>query len=56
VTVVIAAFAPLAGGIYLTTSVGWSAAERRLFLRSSAAGESGGVLARFRRTLGDRDR
>jgi hypothetical protein len=25
-----------------------------LFLRS-AAGESGGVLARFRRTLGDRD-
>jgi YidC/Oxa1 family membrane protein insertase len=54
VTVVIAAFAPLAGGIYLTASVGWSAAERRLFLRS-AAGESGGVLARFRRTLGDRD-
>jgi YidC/Oxa1 family membrane protein insertase len=44
VTVVIAAFAPLAGGIYLTASVGWSAAERRLFLRSrvgkNAEGES----------------
>jgi YidC/Oxa1 family membrane protein insertase len=54
VTVVIAAFAPLAGGIYLTASVGWSTAERRLFLRS-AARESGGVPARFRRNLGDRD-
>jgi YidC/Oxa1 family membrane protein insertase len=55
ITVVIAAFAPLAAGIYLAASAGWSAAERRLLLRSAAAGESGGVLARFRRTLGDRD-
>jgi YidC/Oxa1 family membrane protein insertase len=31
-TVVIAAFAPLAAGIYLLTSMGWSLAERRLFL------------------------
>lgn len=35
-TVVIAAFAPLAAGIYLITSTGWSLAERRLFLRRSA--------------------
>jgi YidC/Oxa1 family membrane protein insertase len=35
-TVVIAAFAPLAAGIYLITSMGWSLAERRLFLRRSA--------------------
>ena len=31
-TVVIAAFAPLAAAIYLLTSMGWSLAERRLFL------------------------
>ena len=31
-TVAIAAFAPLAAGIYLLTSMGWSLAERRLFL------------------------
>jgi YidC/Oxa1 family membrane protein insertase len=31
ITVVIAAFAPLAGAIYLVTSIAWSAAERRLF-------------------------
>ncbi len=36
-TVVIAAFAPLAAGIYLLTSMGWALAERRLFLRRSAA-------------------
>jgi YidC/Oxa1 family membrane protein insertase len=30
-TVVIAAFAPLAAGIYLLTSTGWSLAERRFF-------------------------
>ncbi len=35
-TVVIAAFAPLAAGIYLLVSLGWSLAERRLFLRRSA--------------------
>jgi YidC/Oxa1 family membrane protein insertase len=32
-TVVIAAFAPLAAGIYLLTSTGWSLAERKFFLR-----------------------
>jgi YidC/Oxa1 family membrane protein insertase len=38
-TVVIAAFAPLAAGIYLLTSMGWSLAERRLFLRRRQAVE-----------------
>jgi YidC/Oxa1 family membrane protein insertase len=33
VTVVIAAFAPLAAAIYLVTTVAWTLAERRLFLR-----------------------
>jgi YidC/Oxa1 family membrane protein insertase len=32
VTVVIAVFAPLAAGLYLVTSTGWSVVERRLFL------------------------
>ena len=31
ITVLIAAFAPLAGAIYLVTSIGWSAAERLIF-------------------------
>jgi YidC/Oxa1 family membrane protein insertase len=31
ITVLIAAFAPLAGAIYLVTSTGWSAAERHVF-------------------------
>jgi YidC/Oxa1 family membrane protein insertase len=35
-TVVIAVFAPLAAGIYLLVSTGWSLAERRLYLRSAA--------------------
>ena len=34
-TVVIAAFAPLAAGLYLLTSLAWSLAERRLFWRSA---------------------
>jgi YidC/Oxa1 family membrane protein insertase len=34
-TVVIAAFAPLATAIYLLTTVAWTIAERRLFLRST---------------------
>jgi YidC/Oxa1 family membrane protein insertase len=34
VTVVIAAFAPLAAAVYLVTTVAWSLAERRLFLRT----------------------
>jgi YidC/Oxa1 family membrane protein insertase len=38
-TVVIAAFAPLAAGIYLLTSMGWSLAERRLFLSRRRAVE-----------------
>ena len=33
-TVVIAAFAPLAAGLYLLTSLAWSLAERKLFWRS----------------------
>ena len=37
-TVVIAAFAPLAAGIYLLTSLAWSLAERRFFWRSLAEG------------------
>ena len=41
-TVVIAAFAPLAAGIYLLTSMGWSLAERRLFFRRSAAADPPG--------------
>ena len=36
-TVVIAAFAPLAAGIYLLTSLAWSLAERKFFWRSAAA-------------------
>jgi YidC/Oxa1 family membrane protein insertase len=35
-TVVIAAFTPLAAGIYLLTSMGWSLAERRCFFRRAA--------------------
>jgi YidC/Oxa1 family membrane protein insertase len=36
VTVVIAAFVPLAAAIYLLTTVAWTLAERRLFLRRAA--------------------
>jgi YidC/Oxa1 family membrane protein insertase len=36
VTIVIAAFAPLAAGIYLLTTTGWSLAERRLLMRSAS--------------------
>jgi YidC/Oxa1 family membrane protein insertase len=42
VTVVIAVFAPLAAAIYLLTTVAWTLAERRLFLRrSSSPGSTG---------------
>jgi YidC/Oxa1 family membrane protein insertase len=43
VTVVIAAFAPLAAAIYLLTTVAWTIGERRLFLRRAAraAGDPG---------------
>ena len=40
VTIVIAAFAPLAGGIYLITSTGWSLAERRFLMRSASDGNA----------------
>ncbi|HYB46541.1 MAG TPA: membrane protein insertase YidC [Streptosporangiaceae bacterium] len=43
-TVVIAAFAPLAAGIYLLVSTGWSLVERRLYLRFKAAGRKYGAL------------
>jgi YidC/Oxa1 family membrane protein insertase len=39
-TVVIAAFAPLAAGIYLVTSLAWSLAERDFFRRSAGPGVS----------------
>ena len=39
-TVVIAAFAPLATGIYLLTSLTWSLGERRFFFRRSASGQT----------------
>jgi YidC/Oxa1 family membrane protein insertase len=39
-TVVIAAFAPLAAAIYLLTTVAWTIAERRLFLRRIAPAAS----------------
>jgi YidC/Oxa1 family membrane protein insertase len=42
VTVVIAAFAPLAAAIYLLTTVAWTLAERRLFLRRSPSPASTG--------------
>jgi len=35
ITVVIAAFAPLAAAVYLVTSTGWSVAERWLFVRGT---------------------
>jgi YidC/Oxa1 family membrane protein insertase len=38
-TVVIAAFAPLAAGIYLLTTLAWSLAERMLYSRSAAGAE-----------------
>jgi YidC/Oxa1 family membrane protein insertase len=39
-TVVIAAFAPLAGVIYLVTSTGWSAAERLVFAARADRGDA----------------
>jgi YidC/Oxa1 family membrane protein insertase len=60
VTVVIAAFAPLAAAIYLLTTVAWTFAERRLFLRRTApasrrsAAEPGVKLGAGRRGRGPR--
>lgn len=45
VTVAIAAFAPLAAAIYLLTTVAWTLAERRLFLRRAARAASAQVPA-----------
>jgi YidC/Oxa1 family membrane protein insertase len=43
VTVVIAAFAPMAAAIYLLTTVAWTLAERRLFQRRTAQAASAPV-------------
>ena len=44
-TVVIAAFAPLAAGIYLLTSLAWSLAERGFYWRRAARGKAGPLSA-----------
>jgi YidC/Oxa1 family membrane protein insertase len=61
-TVLIAAFAPLAGAIYLVTSTGWSAAERLVFAarhrpaktQRTLTGETDSGPQRRPRTLGRR--
>lgn len=45
-TVVIAAFAPLAAGIYLLTSLAWSLGERWLYGREAGAAKPGGLTRR----------
>lgn len=45
ITVVIAAFAPLAGVIYLVTSTGWSAAERLVFAARAKSASPQGQIA-----------
>jgi YidC/Oxa1 family membrane protein insertase len=58
ITVVIAAFAPLAAAVYLVVSVSWSVGERRVFAarsrRSPDTGPGGGDRPRAANTLGDR--
>jgi YidC/Oxa1 family membrane protein insertase len=58
ITVVIAAFAPLAAAVYLVVSVSWSVGERRVFAARSrrrlASGPGGGDQPRAANTLGDR--
>ena len=44
-TVVIAAFAPLAAGVYLLTSLAWSLAERRFYWRRAAHGKGWTALS-----------
>jgi YidC/Oxa1 family membrane protein insertase len=44
VTVVIAAFAPLAAGIYLVASTAWSVAERWVFARAARVGNGPAVV------------
>jgi YidC/Oxa1 family membrane protein insertase len=43
-TAVFAAFVPLAAGIYLLTTVAWTLAERRLFLRGTEPGHQAGLV------------
>ena len=58
ITVVIAAFAPLAAAVCLVVSVSWSVGERRVFAARSrrrlASGPGGGDQPRAANTLGDR--
>jgi YidC/Oxa1 family membrane protein insertase len=58
ITVVIAAFAPLAAAVYLVVSVSWSVGERRVFAARSRrrldTGPGGGDQPRVANTLGDR--
>jgi YidC/Oxa1 family membrane protein insertase len=58
ITVVIAAFAPLAAAVYLVVSVSWSVGERRVFAARSRhrldTGPGGGDRPRAANTLGDR--
>jgi YidC/Oxa1 family membrane protein insertase len=58
ITVVIAAFAPLAAAVYLVVSVSWSVGERRVFAARSRrhldTGPGGGDQPRTANTLGDR--
>src|SRR5580693_5007304 len=58
ITVVIAAFAPLAAAVYLVVTVSWSVGERRVFAARSrrrlASGPGGGDQPRAANTLGDR--
>jgi YidC/Oxa1 family membrane protein insertase len=58
ITVVIAAFAPLAAAVYLVVSVSWSVGERRVFAARSRrrldTGPGGGDQPRAANTLGDR--
>jgi YidC/Oxa1 family membrane protein insertase len=58
-TVVIAAFAPLAASVYLVASTGWSVAERWLFAssrRRQGSGAPGGDAPRAGHTPADRAR
>jgi len=58
ITVVIAAFAPLAAAVYLVVSVSWSVGERRVFAARSRhrldTGPGDGDRPRAANTLGDR--
>jgi len=46
ITVVIAAFVPLAAGIYLVTSTGWALAERAFFWRTGRISPGGPAITR----------